>query len=753
MRVMSVQDFLQVLRKSSLLSDAQLDEIWKWPEDDSKSFTGRLVEDGLLTAWQAQQLLAGKTGKSHFFLGKYKLLDLIGVGGMGSIYRAVQPSIGRVVALKVMSRNILKDPRAVTRFLREIRSAAAVDHPNVVRAFDADCDGDTYFLVMEYVAGKDLKSWIRREKSLPVGWSCECIRQAALGLEHAFELGMVHRDIKPSNLLVTQGEGDKLPLVKVLDLGLARFASETAEDGDLTRAGQVLGTPDYIAPEQARNTKTADIRADIFSLGCTLFELVAGRLPFPGTTVMEKLMARASEDAPPVGSFRADIPAGLDAVVAKMLARDPSARYATPAEVAQALAPFAIGTAGTTDLPASKPHIPANAVAMLATQADATASVFRIDVDGFDGMHPALKAARDSMPGQARWLQVTAATVAAALIFVLAWSMMPGRASARRKISSTAAAGKPPDHSTKQKPGTTDDLDEQGDTAEQDSPNDADRITALWVLNLSGRLEIEPRSPSTGNPSKDVSFKSLERSHQRREISSVAELPDGKFNVTGVALHDGIKLAGTDLGRLAKLPHIKRLDLAGARLQDKDLKPLMDMPQLVALNIAGTDIVGPGLQNLKKLTNLKELDLSGLPLRKGALRFIGGLETVQVLRLARLQVNDDDLRLLSGMTSLKELVLASTQVKGDGLKQLTWMAELERLDLEETRVGDAGLGSLKELLALKSLNLRKTSVSDAGAKQLQDLKRLEAVDLSGTKVTRAGVAALQKALQNCKVEY
>src|SRR5258708_595654 len=204
---------------------------------------------------------------------------------------------------------------------------------------------------MEYVAGKDLKSWIRQEKLLPVGWSCECIRQAALGLEHAFELGVVHRDIKPSNLLVAQNEHDGLPLVKILDLGLARFASETAEEGDLTRSGQVLGTPDYIAPEQARNTKMADIRADIFSLGCTLFELLTGRLPFPGETVMEKLMARASQDAYHVRLFRSDVPGELDAIVARMLARDPNMRYATPADVARALAPFAIGTAG--DIPAA----------------------------------------------------------------------------------------------------------------------------------------------------------------------------------------------------------------------------------------------------------------------------------------------------------------------------------------------------------------------------------------------------------------
>ena len=488
MRPTSVQEFLQVLQKSSLLSAAQMDEVWSWPEDDPKSFAARLVQEGRLTKWQSQQVLAGKSGKGHYFLGKYKLLDLIGLGGMGAVYKAVQPAIGRTVALKVMNRSILKQPKAVTRFLREIRSAAAVDHVNVVRAYDADCDGDTYFLVMEYVAGKDLKAWIRQEESLPVGWSCECIRQAALGLEHAFEQGMVHRDIKPSNLLVTQNEHDGLPLVKILDLGLARFASETADDGDLTRSGQVLGTPDYIAPEQARNTKTADIRADIFSLGCTLFELLTGRLPFPGTTVIEKLMARATEDAPKVTSLRAHVPAALDAVVAKMLARDPNSRYSTPAEVARALAPFSIGTAETTAPPAALNNAPANLITTFDADADATFNSFAVDVAAVNETEERLATvSRGSTLGQPRWLRIAAAMAAAAMIFGLVWSLIPGR-----KALSTTSAGKHSDSSKNDKQRAADEQPEG--EAFVHVAKGPERDTALWVLGLGGTLSIEVAS-------------------------------------------------------------------------------------------------------------------------------------------------------------------------------------------------------------------------------------------------------------------
>jgi serine/threonine-protein kinase len=225
MPVTSVREFLRLIEKSSLLSSEQLAEFKTWPEKEPATLVARIVKAGWITEWQSQQLLAGK---SQFFMGRYKLLDLIGVGGMGAVFMAMLPPYGRTVALKVMSKQLLKQPKSVTRFLREIRSAAAVDHPNLVRAYDADCDRDTYFLVMEFVSGRNLKSWIKTEKSLPIGWSCECIRQAALGLEHAFEQGMVHRDIKPSNLLVSEDAHDGLPLVKILDLGLARFVSACA---------------------------------------------------------------------------------------------------------------------------------------------------------------------------------------------------------------------------------------------------------------------------------------------------------------------------------------------------------------------------------------------------------------------------------------------------------------------------------------------------------------------------------------------
>lgn len=355
MKTATVDDFLKALQSSRLLSPDEYDQVCndatQSPPADAESLARSLVQNRRLTRWQAGMLLAGRTA---FFLGKYKLLNELGRGGMGAVFQAEQASLGRIVALKIMAQKLVQDAEAVARFHREIHAAAALIHPHVVTALDADHVQNTHFLVMEYVAGEGLDTVVKREAPLPILTACEYVRQAALGLQHAHECGMAHRDIKPSNLLLTW-TADREPLVKILDLGLARFTSAASDDqGELTRTGQVMGTPDYIAPEQARSTKNADIRSDIFSLGCTLFQLLTGKLPFTGESVMEKLMARAVGAAPPLRGFRPEAPPELEAIVAKMLAYDPQQRYQTPEEVATALAGFIAGqTLLTTRSPAT----------------------------------------------------------------------------------------------------------------------------------------------------------------------------------------------------------------------------------------------------------------------------------------------------------------------------------------------------------------------------------------------------------------
>jgi len=338
------------LEKSRLLSAERVEELRNSADEfaDPRDILRTLVHSHELTKWQAQQLYGGR----HLFVvGKYVLLERLGRGAMGSVYKARHVHTGWHVALKMLSKQEFANSDQSVRFRREIQALSALNHPNIISAYDADCHDDAHFLVMEYVAGQNLHDYLTERHPLPVSWCAECIRQAALGLQHAHEHGLVHRDIKPANLLVVLGDGGHPDNVKVLDLGMARLTDPRPEDGEVTRAGQILGTPDYIAPEQARHASRADIRADVYSLGCTLFKILANRVPYEGENVIEKLMARASEEAPLVSSFRPDVPPELDRVVAKMLARAPEDRYQLPRDVARALAPFSLHPESAKSIP------------------------------------------------------------------------------------------------------------------------------------------------------------------------------------------------------------------------------------------------------------------------------------------------------------------------------------------------------------------------------------------------------------------
>jgi hypothetical protein len=280
---------------------------------------------------------------------RYRIVEVLGSGGMGTVYKAEHQLMERPVALKVIRADLTRDPAAVERFRREVRAAARLAHRNIVTAHDADEAGGTHFLVMEFVEGTSLDRVVAREGPLPVARACDYARQAALGLQHAFERGMVHRDVKPQNLLLTP-DGT----VKILDFGLARFAQEAAPagapparpavgadgDGSLTAAGTLMGTPDYVAPEQAADPHAADTRSDVYALGGTLYFLLTGQVLFPRSTGLEKVMAHLEQAPPPVDRSRSDLPPGLAAVLGRMLEKDPARRYPTPADAARALEPF-----------------------------------------------------------------------------------------------------------------------------------------------------------------------------------------------------------------------------------------------------------------------------------------------------------------------------------------------------------------------------------------------------------------------------
>jgi serine/threonine-protein kinase len=350
---------VELVRKSELADDDVLNTFLQrsGPLPPSAADTASaMVDAGLLTRFQAGAILQGK--HRGFRLGHYKILDRIGTGGMGLVFLAEHVRMRRQVALKVLPGRKALDRTNVERFYREARAVAALDHPNIVRAHDVACDKNTHFLVMEYIEGESLEQKRTRAGGrLGVAEACAFVVQAAAGLQHAHEKGLAHRDIKPGNLLV-DGEG----VVKVLDMGLARFF-ENEEDRLTHRMdpGGVMGTADYVSPEQLIDSTHADHRADIYSLGATLYHLVTGQPPFSGTTTA-KLVAHQLQRVPPAHAVNRGVPAGLSAVIARMMAKDPDDRYQTAAEVVAALVPFVDDSHDGSGLTARLPPIAAAAV-------------------------------------------------------------------------------------------------------------------------------------------------------------------------------------------------------------------------------------------------------------------------------------------------------------------------------------------------------------------------------------------------------
>ena len=335
---LTLEQFGKALAASGLMTPEDVRAFWnaipaaERPKD-ADGFAQRLVAQKLLTEFQARQMVAGRG--ASLVMGDYAVLAEIGAGGMGQVYKAKHRRMERIVALKVMSSAAMKDEAAVKRFQREVRAAARLEHPNIVTAYDSGEAGNVKYLVMQFVDGGDLSDLVKKNGPLPIEKAVDYVLQAARGLAFAHAEGVIHRDIKPANLLL-----DKKGIVKILDMGLARI--ESSDDG-LTATEQVMGTVDYMSPEQAANTKGADGRADIYSLGCTLWFLLTGKKAYDGDTMIARLMAHREAPLPSLVKTRDDAPWALEQALHKMLAKRPQDRFQSMEEVVTALEPFSGG--------------------------------------------------------------------------------------------------------------------------------------------------------------------------------------------------------------------------------------------------------------------------------------------------------------------------------------------------------------------------------------------------------------------------
>jgi len=358
MAIASTGVLIDTLRQYQLLTDAQLAQLPHLAGGrcvEARSLAKVLGQRGWLTIFQINQILGGRA--KELVLGPYLIVDRLGQGGLSQVFKARNIYTNWIVALKVLRPEAMAESEGREQFLHEMEAMALLEHPNIVQFCDLDQAGDLFYFAMEFVEGTDLGKHVGLIGPLPVAEACNYIRQTALGLQHAHERNLVHRDIKPVNLFLTHAQGTakaasggskkskeaKRPLIKILDWGLAGLHYPKGQSNPellQTMAKGIVGTADYLSPEQARNHLTVDIRGDIYSLGCSFYFLLTGQPPFPTGTLMQKILQHQQGTPAPIETFRDDVPADVVNILQRMMAKSPDDRFQTPAAVALALTSF-----------------------------------------------------------------------------------------------------------------------------------------------------------------------------------------------------------------------------------------------------------------------------------------------------------------------------------------------------------------------------------------------------------------------------
>jgi serine/threonine protein kinase len=631
-----------------------------------------LLHTGTITKFQAQLLLEGR----KLTVGQYVLIEKLAQGGMGTVYRARHRHMDRIVALKVIRADSLDNEESVERFRREIKVISALRHPHIVTAFDAGEDEGCHYLVMELIEGLNLAQYVAEHGQLSVTTALRLIRQVAAGLDCIHQQGIVHRDIKPSNLLV-----DRHDSVKILDLGLSRLSALAGGQpaSDLTNTGRLMGTADFMAPEQFANPREVDARADIYSLGCTLYYLLAGKPPFEGSSFGEKLIAHRERPRPTLRDRGREVSRNLDELIHRLIARSPEERPPSAREVIRLLDELESPTVDS----ASSPH---------ADQLSPTRSV--------QTNQPATPP-RNYAP----W--IVAGLILALLVTVGVALNPPWRTAASNSNP------KPPDSSDNPKPPTVAPQPEvntpvvdplkttPGNTAVPPSADELQRRAAQWILSHGGSIDMMVGSEY---------LPTLKPNH---------DLPKESFRIYRAML-PGCRVTDDDLETFAPLEDLILLDLSATKIRNDGLKQLGRLRNLSALNLANTGISDAGLRHLQGLESLKSLDLRGTGVTDDGLKRVVQSFSLTSLLLGEGQVTTDaGLKHLGAMSSLKSLGLRNTTVSDEGLVEIESLRDLDWLDLGLTKLSNAAVDHLEKLPKLKNLLLQGTAITTERVGELQ----------------------------------
>jgi serine/threonine protein kinase/Leucine-rich repeat (LRR) protein len=750
-------------------------------------------------------------------LREYRLLEKLGEGGMGAVYKALHTRLDKVVAVKVLPRGRLKDPAVVARFEREMKVIGRLEHPNVIRAHDAGEADGVHFLVMEHLDGADLARVADRFGRLPIADACELVRQAALGLEYAHQQGLVHRDVKPSNLMLTS-EGE----VKVLDLGLARLSDRDVPAGaELTTTGQMMGTFDYMAPEQGSDTHKVDIRADIYSLGATLYRLLCGAAPFAGesfNTPMKKMLALATREPEPLIERRPDVPSALAALIGRMLAKSPADRPATPRDVAVALAPFTAGH----DLKGLAAQVPGSTPlsfgpAQPLQKTEAYASVTQRDTTR---RKPAT-AENGPRSGRRRWVMTATAAGVTALVLaaITVYRIQTSEGTIVVKLDEADKA----EVEAKLKDGGVQIVDLTKEQSYLITParskgvppgkysvragaeglhlsvkdeSGAEMTTDEFTIRRGGKLVVhvsltapsaapaetakttsapEPDLPDSGKETANLP-PDYDRERQAAEwVLSLgggvnvmtkdnklfyvwvapAVLPTAPFTVRGVYLN-GLRTKTNDDG-LANLDGLRAIDsfsmVNGGELTAEGVRRLATLKTLRSISLHGHSIGDGGLEPLAALPDLESLSLQQVQLTDAGIPKLAKCRNLRMLCVGRDRVTDAGCEAIAQLSQLESVGIGPAEVTSAGIEHLLRLPRLNSLFLVSLSITDADLERIGTKKELTAISFTSVPVTDTGLKSFESLENLTNLTLEGTSVTIEGAAALQKALPDCRIRW